>query len=484
MSDEHGKSAGEEGRHNSLQPKEIGLFIGRAVRQNLLLCILVGALISIIGSTVVAAMPLMYDATFKIFVQDGGSVTSAIASGKERYTSIDASRGLPEYIFARDNLLSIAREAKLVDEWPSTRPLPMRLKDRLFGRFFGPPQRKDMERGFVEMLATSITGEMDGSSVRVHAQWRSGQSAYNIANLVQRNFLAARASHDFGPIQRAIPFLEAQLEEADKSIEAIAAQLHGAGKPEGRQVTPQPGAKAAPAEASKGVASLLEMATLSKQLSEVRREQRALVDPWQARISELKAELVDAKASYSAEHPKVMQLEARIAAATELPEDLASLRDKEAELKGAIAGLKASARAAGAMPTEEAGPTAGLAADAAEDPELATSKSRFMNALRKSEEIALRLETTRIELATAQADFEHRYVVIEPAEQPDKPLKNKAPMLYVVVFLASILLGIVAAVVPEFLKDRLVESWQARTLGIPLLAEVDLKQLPGGRRGE
>lgn len=477
----------EDGEHSGLQPKELLLFAGRAVRQNLALSIITACIIALVGSTAVSAMPLVYDATFKIFVQEGGSVTSSLASGRDRNTPIDAARGLQEYILARDNLLSIVREAKLVDGWAATRALPMRLKDQLIRALLGPPSRPDMERVFVEMLSTSITASMEGSSVGGHAQWRSGKGAYDIARLVQRNFLAARASHDFGPIQRAIPFLEAQLEESDKNIESAAAALHSRSELVHAD-DPKKGLAGVvvPAELAKSgggsMASLLELASISRRLSETRRKQRELTGPWQQRIAALKAELVDAKASYSDDHPKVMQLEARIAAASEVPEELAALRATEAELRTSMASIKPARPAGDSAANGDAGVAGSDVAevDVTNDEEtaLAPLRVRFMNALRRSEEIAQRLETARIELAAAQADFEHRYVVIAQPELPDKPLKNKKPILFPLVFVAAILLGIAAAVGRELMKDRIVESWQARSLGLPLLAEVELGKLP------
>jgi hypothetical protein len=467
---EGGSEPGEEGEASASSPKDLVLFAARAARQNLLFCLVIAATIAVLGSTVVVAIPPVYDATFKIFVQDGGAVTSSLTSGRDRYRPIEGARGLEEFILARDNLLSIVREAKLVDKWPSTRPLPLRLKDQLSEALVGAPARKDMERGFVEMLATSISGAKDGESVRIHAQWRDKQSAYDIARLVQRNFLAARASHDLGPIQRAIPFLESQQQQADQAIEdAVQAT-----KSQGTPVTPVLPTPQAPPKASGNEANLAELASLSRQLAETRREQRALVEPWRRRITELKTQLIDMKVSYSNEHPLIQQIEARITAASEVPEELAALRQKEAELLNTLSSRTGS-RAAGEAAIARA---ESRQESQGEDPELALSRSRVFAALRKSDEVAGRLENARIELATAEADFKHRYVVVEEPEVPAKPLKAKQPLLFTLVLLASIVIGIVAGTVKELMRGRLVEPWQVRAIGLPLLAEVDIKRLP------
>lgn len=466
----------DEGEAESgFSAKELAFFAARALRYNLLLALAVAVGVAFVGSTVVAALPNVYDATFKIFVQEGGAVTSALASGREGHGPVDAARGLDEYIRAHDNLLSIVREANLVDRWSGTRSLPMRLKDRLSEALRGPPDRKDVERGFVEMLGMGISGGRDGESVRVHAQWRDGQSAYDIARLVQRNFLAARASRDFGPIQRAIPFLESQLEQAERAIEVAANQIHS-NKGSLPAAPLQVASDTAKSSVSDG--ALLELADASRRLSETRAKQRALAEPWERRIAELKAQLQDSKILYSSDHPRVRQAEARLAAASEVPPDLADLRAKEAELRSTLMSRR-GARSAVASPSGGVAAGGSFAKEEEGDStDLASSKSRFLAALRKWEDTAARLEVARIELAAAQADFEHRYVLIEAPEVPGKPLKQKKPLFFALVFVAAALFGVLAATLRELARDRIVEPWQVRMLGVPLLAEVELKKLP------
>jgi len=461
----------DDGDKPPFSPVEIALFAVRSARQNLWLCLLVGLAISGLGSTVVVSLPPTYDVTSKIFVREGGSVTSTLATGRDRSIQVDGKRGIQELILARDNLLSIVREANLVDRWPNTRPLPMRIKDRLSAYLFGPPSRKDMERAFVEMLELRITGEEENESIRFHSQWRDAEGAYDIARLVQRNFLQARAANDLGPIQRAIPFLESQLLEADKAIETaitrvISAQSHGnaAPAPKPREVAPTP-----PAENS----SVVELAALSKELSEARREERTLVEPWRRRIAELKAQMVELSATYTNDHPLIRQQEAKIAAASVVPDELAAVRAKESELMGRLASLGVVRPNVPGVVGEPQVETVDI-----NDPTLAPMHARLAAALRKSDDVAERLESARIELTTAEADFRHRYVVVEEPEVPGKPMSGKRPLFFALVFVAAAVLGFLSGVLREVLKGRMVEPWQVRALGLDLLAEVDLKKLP------
>jgi hypothetical protein len=96
--------------------------------------------------------------------------------------------------------------------------------------------------------------------------------------------------------------------------------------------------------------------------------------------------------------------------------------------------------------------------------------------LRKSDEVMAKLENARIELATAEADFKHRYVVVEEPEVPSTPLKpKKKSTFFALSVVAALLIGALSGVVLELRKGHLVELWQVRQLGIELLGEVDLK---------
>jgi uncharacterized protein involved in exopolysaccharide biosynthesis len=462
----------DEAEASAFSPKDIALFAVRATRENLVFCVLIALAVAFIGSTVVSALPVFYDATSKIFIQDSGTLTSTLASGRERYRPIEGTRGLQEFILARDNLQSIVREAKLFDNWPKTRPWPMRIKDSVQSYLLGPPDRKGMERVFVDMLSTSISAAKEEDSIRIHAQWRDPESAYSIARLVQRNFLQARAEHDLGPIQRAIPFLEEQLREADQEIESAIARIQAAATSAAPEPTaPKPAEAPKPGAAAASASLTADLANLTRQLSDIRRQQRALTEFRRQRLSELKMQLLDMKASYSDEHPLIRQQEARIASMNEVPEEVAALREKEAQLLSSLASRGI------ARPATEPGAAAAARQPAGPDAiELAPLQARLGSALRKSDEMVARLEGTRIELATAEADFKHRYVVVEEAEISRTPLKPKKQLFgFLGVFVAALVLGIGAGTLRELRRGRLVELWQVRALGIELLGEVNLK---------
>ncbi len=84
------------------------------------------------------------------------------------------------------------------------------------------------------------------------------------------------------------------------------------------------------------------------------------------------------------------------------------------------------------------------------------------------------LLTTRIELDTAQAAFNHRYQVIIPAEAPTKPEKPKPGLIAGAGLFLTLLLGLLLPVVAELRKGVIIERWQVQQLQLPVLAELHL----------
>lgn len=486
--------AGEPEAHE-ISPHDLLQFAVRATRRHIVLGLAVGLAVGFVGFVTTSCIPNIYEASTKIFIEDSVGMTSSLTSGKSLAGTLEGARALDEFILARDNLAAIVREAQLYDTWPRTRPLPMRIKDRLVEAMFGPPDRHGMERAFVEMLAASITARKDGESVRITASWRDPQNTYDITRLVQRNFLAARAAHELGPLQRAIPFLENELEssgtELVAAIEAIA-KAYEDNAPAAPQGKPSVAALMASASGGKSTGSprSVELMSLSRELTETRQKIRELVTPNRDRVAALKLELIEMQASYSPDHPRVLQQQARIAAASEISSEVKLLKARESELLAQLS--RAAVRPAdggnAANKGEEGAPETSLdrveatvgGGRSADDYELIPAKARLGLLMKKSDDLASRLQTARITLATAEGDFQHRYIVIEQPDVPGVPLKNKKGIFYLASVIASLLTVVGTATLREFRRGRIVELWQVRTLGLPVLGEVRLQALPRG----
>jgi uncharacterized protein involved in exopolysaccharide biosynthesis len=84
------------------------------------------------------------------------------------------------------------------------------------------------------------------------------------------------------------------------------------------------------------------------------------------------------------------------------------------------------------------------------------------------------------DLKIAQEAFERRYYVVIPAEAPSAPSKPSVPKAIGLGLIASLLVGLLAAIFAEFRTGMVVEKWQVYQLGLPILA--DLRWPPGEGR--
>lgn len=489
MSSDSGTEGEEEGGLR-ISPMELLAFVGRAIKTNRWLCIIVGVALLSLGSVVAVCVPSNYESTARVYIQEGGNLTGAIAAGYDRGRQEEAARGIDELIMAHDNLVAIVREADIYSRWPLTRPGPLKLKDKLMEALFGAESRARMEHGYLQQLTKAVTASKDGeASVRVRVQWRDPALAYDLTRLILRNFLAARAAHELEPIRRAIPYLEEQQRVLDEQVEASIARITSGEALTAPIAIEEPAAPGEPGDAKKPAApnsSMAKLVAISRELAQVQRDQRALLAPRRQSVADLKVGLNDLRAQYSDEHPLVLRQLARIEAASADPPELAELKIKEAQLRDALAAPVRAHSGAAHTPSNGAEepplfvvPKLGASkATEAEEAERSALQVRLTELFRKIAGVTSRLESTRVELAAAEANFQHRYIVIEPPEVPLKPLKPKKQIAFAVAFIVALLGAIGTAVVRELRRGRITELWQMRDLGLQFLGEVEVARLP------
>ena len=88
------------------------------------------------------------------------------------------------------------------------------------------------------------------------------------------------------------------------------------------------------------------------------------------------------------------------------------------------------------------------------------------------------LLSTRIDLDTAQAAFNHRYQVIIPAEAPTRPDKPKPAMIVIVGLLLSLVIALGLPIALSLKKGVLHDRWQVEQQ-LPVLAELHLPPYSG-----
>jgi uncharacterized protein involved in exopolysaccharide biosynthesis len=495
-----GEETEEGGAGKAISPLEILGFVRGAARRHRLLGLLVFLGVGTVGTAVSLALPALYAAETKILIAQ-----TVVSTNPERtQTAADPLRGASDIVSRKENLEGTVREANLVKSWEETRGAVFKAKDWVMAQVLGPLTEADKVKALVGMLEDSLEIRPEGNvSLGIKVYWRDANTAADLTKILQRRFLDTRLEQDTSVISAAIDILDA---EAKKSAEAITPELKEVQRlvqTLGSPSAPEPAPSAAPASggapavgaAAPNVVRVAPIApaapaipdpALVTKLQEVRNNIRSVTEPWQRRISDLTAQLSDLRGVYGPSHPAVIQQEARIKEASAEPPQLTELRQQEqevmAELRrstnaGDVAGTPGGAarvfrggavRPASALDRGGSLPIRPLE----EPPELSAARAKLRSAIDKYTEFTSRVDEARLQLTTARAAFKYRYQVVAEPEVPRKPVKPKRALLIIGSIVGALLFGLVAGAIRELLTGRLLEPWQLKTIGVPLLGEI------------
>jgi len=459
----------------------------RAPRRHPALCVLVFATTVAVCTLVAFAMPRTYQVDAKILTSRNLVMPSLGNPHRAVPTDSDApTRGAPEVIQHFDNLVAIAKEANLVDRWDAHRAVVLRLKDQAMRPFMGPQTEDVRLRAMVGLLETRLKVQADETTIKLSLQWDDPRLAYEIVALAQRNFLDGRSASEVSAISDTIAILE---DKARKEREALGSALAEVARLSPRPVpmpvkvtttwrAPAPHTPAAttpePANESNALAAELEKKRLAI---------RAIDEPRQRTLAELRAKLGDLQLTYAPAHPSVILLQKQIAAAMVEPPELAALKAEEAALLSKTAALAEPPSPTPAAPagkptvttsTTVAPPSPQPTVTHDDPPELVVAREKLHATTFEYQELTSRIDAARIELETAKAAFKYRYLVVQPPEIPRRPIKPNAPLIIVGGVLFGAILALGLAIAKDVAGGRFIEPWQVRRrVGLPMLAEVD-----------
>jgi hypothetical protein len=471
----------------TIDPMEILRFALAAARRNLFTCFVFGLLTLVIGLGIVSALPRTFESTSKIHAVGTVSITTELTRGHVPGAGGVAIKDVTEAVFNHSNLEWLVDEAKLVENWPKTRNWAQRLMDSARASLIGPTSRRDMHKQLLSMLEQNIgvTPE-DSSSIRFRARWRDPATAQALTMLVQDRYIASKEEEEVAAITRATTVLEEELKHADDgfapAVTELRAQIQKLEREAKTKLAPDGTAPKAPAPLiSVSAAPSGPPPELAGKLDALRAEERSVLEPWQRRTAELKFQLADLRAVYGPAHPSVVQLESKLSAASAEPVELLDIRQQQEQLKANIAhwGATGTTRtlrsaAVGGRPADDPEGLRDLIGSAASDPRLAPARLALETVLFKSRDMAARLDAARMELALTRAAFKYRYRMVEPARFWAKPIKPKVPMLTAFAVVFALIVGFVAGAGRELVSGRLMELWQARQIGLDVIATVDV----------
>ena len=186
------------------------------------------------------------------------------------------------------------------------------------------------------------------------------------------------------------------------------------------------------------------------QMQAKQRSIEELEDLRRRRLSDLQANLAEARTTYTESHPTIADLKQSIAALSVESAQVTGLRKEAAALKAEYDSRVASAsepqlpaivwtsaapssrRRAPPRPLRRCpGDVLRLALDLREDrdPGMVYARGQLRDAMDKYAALRTQIQTAQIDLETAQAAFKYRYTVVTPAHLPKSPTVPNVPLV-------------------------------------------------------
>jgi uncharacterized protein involved in exopolysaccharide biosynthesis len=453
----------DEERESLLETLTFAVRAARRRKPLTMLVLVLGLVLTLIAEYLA---PRTYNVEARVLVLRSG--LAAALMGNNNPIAPDEKRDAKEYeeqIRSRSDIEAIVRDCKLVERWDQNLSPLRRLIDRFgpkLGRPVPTPEAKFATLAAVLERQLKVT--IDTSTVIISVDWPDPILAHDIIHAAVEKFTAARYATEVGVIPESISILERYADEARKEMERASATAHDVPRP----------APAAPAPREDRDSTRVVVVpprpdpATGARLAEVQAQIRATTEERDRRLSELNNQLTEMSTTYAPAHPAVVALKATIDATRQDSPSLLQLKSEEAGLLGKVdhAGepRKLVVHHAGEPPT--------VVADAPTAQQTGEGQDRFESALRRFEALRGRIDEAKIEERTADANFNHRYQVVHPAEFPLAPKSPVTLLVGVSGALLTLLMILVAAALADLLSGIFYEPRRVRdSLMLPVLGE-------------
>jgi hypothetical protein len=413
----------------------------------------------------------------------------------------DPTRAAEETVYARDNLLSLIKQTQLIEKVAASRTFVGRARDGALALVFGAPTPSETVDALADVLEKKLKVVTDSQTVVISLDWPEADTAFQVVETAQQNFLEARHVSEMTAIAEALSILQAHaateqtaVTEALQELQRVREVRREGGSslrpPVALETTTE--ASASPAAATRSSpafaaapANEAELAQLKFLLHARRRALADLEEFRSRRLLELNAQLVEQRVQYADKHPTIVDTTQRIAAMNQPSPQMTQVRDEVAALleeyrrKGGVA-PDALVEPVAARPVR--GPRTAPAAvgpvrlgnlELADDPEVEFAHNALRVASANLEELNLRIDSARIEQDSARAAFKYRYSVVRPASLPRHPATPNLQALFLGGLGLALLLALLSGAALEWRRGVLVEPWQVeRALELGVLANV------------
>ncbi len=386
------------------------------------------------------------------------------------------TRAAAEAVLRRDNLVSLVKQTDLLTHWRQSRSSLQRAKDHVVALLAGPPSDEDQISAIIGLMERRLTVTVSEATITISLDWPDPQLAYRLVDTALQNFLDQRHAVEVSTIAETISILEGHANTLRESIDAAMEDLKRARDPaSARAAATTPGTPAAPAPRRDPAQEALraEAAETRLMLEAKRRAITELEEFRRRRLAELQTELEQQRTVYAEAHPNIVKLQQSIAALQEDSPQLLLLRKDENDLVAEASKLAGARFETGPVSARPADPRAASRRGDSEELGSEYARTRLRFAMEKYDALLERIDSARIELDTARANFKYRYNVIRPPMFPKRPVKPTLPVVLGGGLLASMLLAFAATSIADVRSGRMLESWQVKKfLQLPVLGNV------------
>jgi uncharacterized protein involved in exopolysaccharide biosynthesis len=444
-------------------------FASRAARRRKVVTLLVLAVGFFLTLVAEYLAPRTYEVEARVLVLRSG--LAAALMGNNNPLTPDEKRDAKEYeeqIRSRENIESIIRDCKLVENWQQNLSPIRRLIDR-YGPRLGRPVSSTEARfnTLAAVLDKQLKVTIDTSTVIISVDWPDPRLAHDIIHSAVDKFIAARYATEVGVIPESITILERYADDARGDMEKASLAMRDVRHP---NAAPTGGTIERVTRETIPNAPHTDPA-IGARLAEVQAQLRQMTEERDKRLAELNNQMTELSTTYAPAHPAVVALRATIDATKQDQPAMTDLKNEEASL---LSKAQRSEVASEHNATVRTIVRIGAAPTAAAVPQEDTGEvqDRFEAALRRFEALRTRIDEAKIEERTADANFKHRYLIVHPA---DYPLGPKSPVTLLVGVgggLLTMLLILAAAAIADATTGIFYEPRRVRdTLKLPVLGE-------------
>ncbi|MBS1152672.1 MAG: chain length determinant family protein [Myxococcaceae bacterium] len=469
-------------------------FIWRSLGRHRVAGILSGLMVFGMAVFLVWVYPKKYESQSKLLANRNTLMASLGNPHRSNNSDMDGpTRAAQETVMARDNLVAMVKQTKLLEHWEAHRHPVLKLKDQAIQALAGQPNEDQRMDGMVGTLEKRFNVYAGDGTVVIAIYWPDGPMARQLVETAQQNFLETRHVSEVSAISETISILEMHasetqtaIEEAVTNVQKVADERKSQTKKDAKAAVAAIPARPRPLPAANKETPVQELSQL-KFLIRTKRRAIADLEEFRARrLTELQAQLAEQKVIYSANHPVVVDSEQRIDALQKESPQIETLKRDELALieeyksRGGKDVNAAVEPGSTSFATRNSAPDVDrviseVAPDLRDDPAVTVARSQLAMATSRYQDILMRIDAARIELDTARAAFKYRYTVVSPAQTPRNPISPNVPLIVIAGVLAGLLFSFLTSTLLDLRKGKVIEAWQVeKKLGLPLLAQVKL----------